>query len=286
MACGLVERRYEVPSGGDWSIHRGAAFFLHGAERITLEQLRFDQVDGNAVMLSNYVRNSTVADCDFWRTGDTAVAAVGSTAQMNGTGIEHPAFNTISGNHMDTVGVMMKQTSCYFKALTESNTISNNICHDGPRAGVNFNDGYMGGDLLEENVIWAMVRETGDHGTFNSWDRREFFYHCPSPSTAMCFMPQTHTVRGNMFIGPAGWNMDHEFDPCPPAPAPPSADAPRQRWLERVPRCQQHCVPRRLQVPRWHQQEHDGQPDARQSARVPGDGLPDRLFCRQLPRRP
>jgi hypothetical protein len=30
---------YEAPSGGDWSIHRGAAVFLDGAERITLQHL-------------------------------------------------------------------------------------------------------------------------------------------------------------------------------------------------------------------------------------------------------
>ena len=76
---------------------------------------------------------------------------------MDGTNPTYPAHNTIVGNHFDTVGVYMKQTSCYFKAITYANTISNNICHDGPRAGVNFNDGFMGGDLLEENVIWFVI---------------------------------------------------------------------------------------------------------------------------------
>ncbi len=36
----------------------------------------------------------------------------------------------------------MKQTSCYFKAQTYNNNITDNICHDGPRAGINFNDGF------------------------------------------------------------------------------------------------------------------------------------------------
>jgi hypothetical protein len=205
---------YEDPSGGDWSIHRGAAVFLDGATHVTLERLRFDQVDGNGVFLSNHAANNSVLECDFWRTGDTAVAAVGSTRGMNGTAATYPAHNTIANNHMDTVGVHMKQTSCYFKAQTYANTISNNVCHDGPRAGINFNDGFHGADTLAENVIWAMVTETGDHGTFNSWDRKEYFYPCPpeaaQPAGSMCFLPQTHHVRGNMFIGPAGWNMDHD----------------------------------------------------------------------------
>lgn len=137
---------YENPSGGDWSIHRGGAVFLDGATGITIERVKFDQVGGNGVFLSNHVVNSSVLDCDFFRTGDTAVAAVGSTRGVNGSAATVPTMNTISNNHFDTVGVYTKQTSCYFKAQTYANTIADNICHDGPRAGVNFNDGFMGGD--------------------------------------------------------------------------------------------------------------------------------------------
>ena len=36
-------------------------------------------------------------------------------------------------------------------------------------AGFNFNDGMGGGDILKSNIIFNMVRETQDHGTFNSW---------------------------------------------------------------------------------------------------------------------
>jgi hypothetical protein len=40
------------------------------------------------------------------------------------------------------------------------------------RAGFNFNDGMGGGNLLDSNLIFNMVRETQDHGTFNSWNRQ------------------------------------------------------------------------------------------------------------------
>lgn len=35
---------YEAPSGGDWSVHRGGAVFLHGAVNITLNKIKFDQL--------------------------------------------------------------------------------------------------------------------------------------------------------------------------------------------------------------------------------------------------
>ena len=32
----------------------------------------------------------------------------------------------------------------YFKAVTRSNIVRGNVFHDGPRSGVNFNDGFAG----------------------------------------------------------------------------------------------------------------------------------------------
>ena len=39
------------------------------------------------------------------------------------------------------------------------------------RAGININDGFGGGNELVSNLLFNQVRETYDHGPFNSWDR-------------------------------------------------------------------------------------------------------------------
>ena len=57
--------KYEVPSGGDWSLHRNAAVFIDGALNIVVSGLLFDQPGGNAIMLSNSVRYSSVVNCSF-----------------------------------------------------------------------------------------------------------------------------------------------------------------------------------------------------------------------------
>ena len=49
-----------------------------------------------------------------------------------------------------------------------------NILFNGPRAGVNFNDGFGGGSLVDENILFNTCRESGDHGPFNSWDRQVY----------------------------------------------------------------------------------------------------------------
>jgi hypothetical protein len=38
----------------------------------------------------------------------------------------------------------------------------------GPRAGLNWNDGHGGNNVIEGNLIFNMVRETGDHGIASS----------------------------------------------------------------------------------------------------------------------
>jgi hypothetical protein len=204
---------YEAPSGGDWSVHRGAAFFAEDAERISMRQLQFDQVDGNAVFFSDLVRNSSVEDCDFWRIGESALLTVGSVPAggdaRDASRGKLPMNNSFIGNWIEEVGVHIKQTSCFFKSAAGGNLVQGNVCYNGPRAGFNSNDGLPGGDVFEQNVIFNMVRESGDHGTFNSWDRKEFIYDCVD-GTGTCFTPRTIRLRHNMFIGPAGWNVDHD----------------------------------------------------------------------------
>ena len=36
-------------------------------------------------------------------------------------------------------------------------------------AGINFNDGFGGGNIVEFNCGFNMVRETLDHGVLNTW---------------------------------------------------------------------------------------------------------------------
>jgi hypothetical protein len=79
-------------------------------------------------------------------------------------GCSYPAFNTIERNWVDTVGVWVKQSAAYFKAIARANTIRSNVFMNGPRSGVNFNDGAMGGEVLEGNLMLGFVRESNDHG--------------------------------------------------------------------------------------------------------------------------
>ncbi len=223
--------RYEVPSGGDWSVHRGAAVFVGGpAADVSIEGCFFDQVGGNAVMLSNGVRDSLVADNTIIQAGDSAIVCLGSTQFFNGTRAaqQHgppaaaaaaagtppprglfgfPTANTIRHNLVDTVGVFGKQTSAYFKALSDSNVVLENVFLNGPRAAINFNDGGPGGEQLVGNLFFNFVRESGDHGMFNSWDRQPYLYTTSTGGGAdgeegatTALSPRRHQIHRNFCL--------------------------------------------------------------------------------------
>merc|ERR1719460_3077857 len=63
--------QYEVPSGGDWSIHRGAAVFVQDSSRIRISGCIFNQTGCNAVLFSNSVVNSSITGNEFVHIGDS-----------------------------------------------------------------------------------------------------------------------------------------------------------------------------------------------------------------------
>ena len=206
---------YEVPSGGDWSIHRGGAVFVEGADGFYMEKCRFDSPGGNALFLSNYIRNAAVQDSEFKYTGDSAIAAVGSVDLIDGTNGNQPRGITIIGNLVHEIGIYGKQTSAFIQALACQTEIRDNVFFNGPRAGINFNDGFGGGNSVENNLIFNMVRETADHGPFNSWDRQPFITTVKDGKTPS-LDPATSFITRNFLINNyhSTWPIDHDDGSC------------------------------------------------------------------------
>jgi hypothetical protein len=51
------------------------------------------------------------------------------------------------------------------QAESFGNEITDNIAYNGPRAGINFDDGMGGGSKVLRNVLFNMCRESSDHGS-------------------------------------------------------------------------------------------------------------------------
>lgn len=170
-----------MPSGGDWGLQRTGALFFEGTESILVQECILERLDGNAIMVSGYNRNTTIYKNEFLWIGDTAIALWGDTSGSavkgmgwDGTDGNQPRFSQILHNFVHELGIFEKQSSFYFQAKSCQNTIKGNIFFNGPRAGINFNDGFGGGSNVTENLLFNTCRESGDHGPFNSWDRQVY----------------------------------------------------------------------------------------------------------------
>jgi hypothetical protein len=166
---------YEAPSAGDWTIHRGGAVFLEGAEHCAIEKCFFDAVGGNGVFLNEYNRQFRIYGNRFTEAGDSAICLVGSERKIQGMNSPVPADNLISNNLIQDCGFFGKQIAGVFLSISERNIVSHNHIYNMPRAAICINDGWAGRHVIEFNHIHDTVRETHDHGPFNSWARGRFW---------------------------------------------------------------------------------------------------------------
>ena len=181
-----------IPSGGDWGLERMGAVFVEGAEHFGFFGCVFERLDGNGIMLSGYNRYATVEDSEFAWIGSSAIASWGYTTGSpvpgmgpDGTGGTQPRFSQILNNFVRELGIWEKQSSFYFQAKSCQNLLAGNIFFNGPRAGINFNDGFGGGSNLTMNLLFNTCRESGDHGPFNSWDRQVYVTKVNNGSTSV-----------------------------------------------------------------------------------------------------
>ena len=150
-------------------------------------------------MVSGFNRNATVTGSDFEFIGGNAVAAWGYTNETENTGFpyyrpntnypqggvdgtdgNHPRYTTVTSNTAREVGLYEKQSSFFVEAKTAQSIILGNVFFNGPRAGVNANDGFGGGDEIGHNLVFSSCRESGDHGApFPQPQPQPPHPHCP-----------------------------------------------------------------------------------------------------------
>merc|ERR1712228_681277 len=181
-----------LPSGGDWSLARiGALYFDNGTRDIMIHQNLFTRLDGNTISINQFARNITIHRNEIVYNGDNVVSAWGYTTYpddinastplpsewgmgYDGTKGNQPREIIFTQNFVHEIGIWEKQSSMWFQAKSCSNVINGNIFFNGPRAGINFNDGFGGNSTIKKNLLFNTCRESGDHGPFNSWDRQVY----------------------------------------------------------------------------------------------------------------
>eukprot|EP00965_Chrysotila_dentata_P212609 6187138-Pleurochrysis_carterae.AAC.5 len=62
----------------------------------------------------------------------------------DGRGGEQPRFTVVKRNLVREIGLWQKQSSFWFQAVAAQTRLLDNVHFNGPRAGINMNDGFGG----------------------------------------------------------------------------------------------------------------------------------------------
>lgn len=229
--------RYEPLLRSDWTIYRGAAVFMEGTERCSLSDCDLYNLGGNAVFFSKYNRNAEVSGSHFTNIGASAICFVGDPQCVRSPSFEYSLFVpfdlldrekgpkgnnypfncVVKDNLIHKIGLFEKQITGIELSMSQSIIISHNSIYDTPRAGINVSEGTWGGHIIEYNDIFDTVKETGDHGSFNSWGRDRFWHPdyktmeemtTNHPELVLLDAVKTTTIRHNRFRCDRGWDID------------------------------------------------------------------------------
>jgi Right handed beta helix region len=180
----------------DWTIYRGAAVLYDGAVNCTIKNCTLTNLGGNAIFFNKYNRSCTVSGCIISNIGASAVCFVGDPNAVRSPSFEYhqfvplsqidripgpktnnyPAECTVYNNLMFELGYVEKQSAALQLSMCQSITVSHNTIYDVPRAGINISEGTWGGHIIEYNDVFNTVKESGDHGSFNSWGRDRYWH--------------------------------------------------------------------------------------------------------------
>ncbi|MDR3693212.1 PDZ domain-containing protein [Mucilaginibacter sp.] len=221
----------------DWTIYRGGAVKYEGAVNCRLVNCTLINVGGNAVFFSKYNRNCEVSGCQISNVGASGVCLVGDPGAVRSPSFEYNQFVPMAkmdrtpgpktnnfpkdcnvyNNLMFNLGLVEKQSAGVELSMCQNITVSHNTIYDVPRAGINVSEGTWGGHLIEYNDVFNTVKETGDHGSFNSWGRDRYWHPdkvkldsivAAYPDFALLDVTRPIILRNNRFRCDHGWDID------------------------------------------------------------------------------
>ena len=221
----------------DWTTYRGGAVFFDSAESCFIRNCDFTGLGGNAVYFNKYNRKCKVSGCLFSNIGANAVSFVGDPDAVRSPSFEYnefvpieeidripgpktnnfPAECVVFDNLMFDLGLTEKQSAGIQISMSFGITVSHNTIYDVPRAGINISEGTWGGHIIEFSDVFDTVKESGDHGSFNSWGRDRYWNPNKklldsivesSPDLALLDVISPVIIRNNRMRCDHGWDID------------------------------------------------------------------------------
>lgn len=218
----------------DWTIFRSGAVLLRETENCRILSCELVHLGGNALFADGKNDRVTVRSCHIHEVGGNGVAFVGDRSvyrgprdyrEARGMTLEKldripgpkngkfPADCLVDNCLIWRTGLLEKQTAGVEISLARHITVRSCSIYEVPRAGINIGEGAFGGHIVEYCDVFDTVRETSDHGSFNSWGRDRFWARNQTAlsqdrDVVLLDCLQPNVIRNNRWRCDHGWDVD------------------------------------------------------------------------------
>lgn len=218
----------------DWTIFRSGAVLLRNTENCRILGCEFVHLGGNAVFVDGKNDRAQVRSCHIHEVGGNGVALVGDRSayrgsrdygEARGMSLEKldrtpgpkngkfPSTCLVDDCLIWRTGLVEKQTAGVQISLARNITVRSCSIYEVPRAGINIGEGAFGGHVVEYCDVFDTVRETSDHGSFNSWGRDRYWAGdqmalSQDRNVVLLDCLQPNVLRNNRWRCDHGWDVD------------------------------------------------------------------------------
>ena len=217
----------------DWTIYRGGAVLTRNSRNCAIDRCRFFDIGSNGVFVDGNCENISVTRSHFADIGASALCFVGYPDSVRSPLFEYNETQRIGDMDMEKgpksdnypknclvedcliekVGMVERQATGVQISMAFGVTVKNcTVCHTS-RSGINISEGTFGGHRIEGCDVFDTVRETGDHGCFNSWGRDRYWHLQDLPDEeawkyARLDMLAPNVITRGRFRCDRGWDID------------------------------------------------------------------------------
>ena len=180
----------------DWTIYRGGAIYFANSSGCSISKCSLFDIGTNGVFVDGKNRNITISKCHFKDLGASGICFVGKPSSVRSPlfeatksqsffdidkkrgpkGSDYPRDCIVENCLIEHVGSLEKQATGVEISMSYGIQVINTSIYDASRAGINISEGTFGGHIIDGCDVFDTVKETGDHGSFNSWGRDRFWH--------------------------------------------------------------------------------------------------------------
>ena len=180
----------------DWTIYRGGAIYFTNSSDCSISKCSLFDIGTNGVFVDGKNSNIIVSKCHFKDIGASGICFVGKPSAVRSPlfeatksqsfleidkkrgpkSNEYPKNCTVEDCLIEHVGTLEKQATGVEISMSYGICVINTSIYDASRAGINISEGTFGGHIIDGCDVFDTVKETGDHGSFNSWGRDRYWH--------------------------------------------------------------------------------------------------------------